>query len=160
MTAIGHALQFQKGNKREKKMTANLQSKDHIGEAVLYMAMESSGTEWRLDFSSGARIESRRLWLELESLVRTNQSCQGATTLTVRLLQRYVNGERKSVSVLRVPTPDEEDQRCLNRERKRLIKEGGAHVVRIKSLLHLTSAHNSRSSLQMDQVLRGANFAC
>nr|VFK49519.1 MAG: hypothetical protein BECKTC1821D_GA0114238_10803 [Candidatus Kentron sp. TC]VFK62521.1 MAG: hypothetical protein BECKTC1821F_GA0114240_107513 [Candidatus Kentron sp. TC] len=42
-------------------MTANLQSKDHIGEAVLHMAMESSGTEWRLGFSSGARIESRRL---------------------------------------------------------------------------------------------------
>nr|VFK42755.1 MAG: hypothetical protein BECKTC1821E_GA0114239_10211 [Candidatus Kentron sp. TC] len=59
----------------------------------------------------------------------------------VRLLQRYVNGERKAVNVLRVPTPDEEDQRRLNRERERLIEERGAHVVRIESLLVQIGIH-------------------
>ena len=53
----------------------------------------------------------------------------------LRLLQRYLNGERKAVSVVQIPTPDEEDQRRLNRERERLLKEHGAHVVRIESLL-------------------------
>ena len=31
----------------------------------------------------------------------------------LRLLQRYLNGERKAVSVVQIPTPDEEDQRGL-----------------------------------------------
>ena len=53
----------------------------------------------------------------------------------LRLLQRYLNGERKAVSIVRVPTTDEEDQMRLNRERERLLKEHGAHIARIKSLL-------------------------
>nr|VFK69145.1 MAG: transposase [Candidatus Kentron sp. UNK]VFK73824.1 MAG: transposase [Candidatus Kentron sp. UNK] len=53
----------------------------------------------------------------------------------LRLLQRYLNGERKAVSVVQVPTLDEEDQRRFNRERERLIKEHSAHIARIKSLL-------------------------
>lgn len=53
----------------------------------------------------------------------------------LRLLQRYLNGERKAVSVVQIPTPDEEDQRRFNRERERLIKEHSAHIARIKSLL-------------------------
>nr|VFK52816.1 MAG: transposase [Candidatus Kentron sp. TC] len=52
-----------------------------------------------------------------------------------------MNGERRAVSVLRVPTPDEEDQRRLNKERERLIKERGAHVVRIESLLVRIGIH-------------------
>nr|VFK79136.1 MAG: Transposase [Candidatus Kentron sp. SD] len=51
----------------------------------------------------------------------------------LRLLQRYLNGERKAVSVVQIPTPDEEDQRRFNRERERLIKEHSAHIARIKS---------------------------
>ena len=53
----------------------------------------------------------------------------------LRLLQRYLNRERKAVSVVQVPTLDEEDQRRFNRERERLIKEHSAHIARIKSLL-------------------------
>nr|VFK38241.1 MAG: transposase [Candidatus Kentron sp. TC]VFK53127.1 MAG: transposase [Candidatus Kentron sp. TC] len=55
----------------------------------------------------------------------------------LRLLQRYLNGERKAVSVVRVPTAQEEDQRRLNREREQLIKERSAPSTRIKSLLAL-----------------------
>jgi len=55
----------------------------------------------------------------------------------LRLLMRYVNGEREALHVIRVPTVEEEDQRRLNRERDRLLKERGAHSARIKSLLKL-----------------------
>nr|VFJ68205.1 MAG: transposase [Candidatus Kentron sp. DK] len=53
----------------------------------------------------------------------------------LRLLIRYSSGERKAVSVVNVPTLEEEDQMRLMRERARLLKEYGAHVNRIKSLL-------------------------
>ena len=58
----------------------------------------------------------------------------------LRLLQRYLNGERKAVSIVRVPTTDEEDQMRLNRERERLLKEHGAHIARI--MLSLTLSHH------------------
>lgn len=53
----------------------------------------------------------------------------------LRLLMRYVNGEKTALHTIRIPTVDEEDQRRLNRERDRLLKERGAHCARIKSLL-------------------------
>lgn len=53
----------------------------------------------------------------------------------LRQLRRYLGGERKALSVVRVPTVAEEDQRRLTRERERLLKERGAHRVRIQSLL-------------------------
>ena len=53
----------------------------------------------------------------------------------VRQLIRYDHGERKALSVVRVPTVAEEDHRRLHRERDRLIKERGAHSARIQSLL-------------------------
>jgi len=55
----------------------------------------------------------------------------------LRLLMRYVSGEKEALHAIRVPTVEEEDQRRLNRERDRLIKERGAHSARIKSLLKL-----------------------
>nr|VFJ75910.1 MAG: hypothetical protein BECKFW1821C_GA0114237_10938 [Candidatus Kentron sp. FW] len=36
-------------------MTAVLQKRDYTGKAVLYMGMESSGTNWKLGFSNDAR---------------------------------------------------------------------------------------------------------
>jgi len=53
----------------------------------------------------------------------------------LRLLQRYWQGERAVMSVVRVPTVEEEDNRRLHRERDRLVKERGSHSARIKSLL-------------------------
>ena len=53
----------------------------------------------------------------------------------LRLLMRYWGGESKVMSILRVPSVEDEDQRRLNRERGRLIKERGAHSARLKSLL-------------------------
>jgi len=55
----------------------------------------------------------------------------------LRLLMRYASGEKEALHAIRVPTVAEEDQRRLNRERDRLLKERGAHSARIKSLLKL-----------------------
>ena len=65
----------------------------------------------------------------------------------LRSLQRYWGGEREVMSVVRVPTVDEEDERRLHRERERLIKERGAHRARIKSLL---VAHGLRLKIRSD----------
>lgn len=58
-------------------------------------------------------------------------------------LMRYLGGERRALSVVRVPTPEQEDARRLLRERERLIRERGAHSARMKSLL---VAHGIRVS--------------
>lgn len=53
------------------------------------------------------------------------------------MLIRYINGESKLWSVLHVPEVEQEDDRRLNREIKRLQKERTGHTNRIKSLLAL-----------------------
>jgi len=53
----------------------------------------------------------------------------------LRLLIRYHSGEQQALHIVRIPTVGEEDNRRLNRERDRLIKERGAHSAHIKSLL-------------------------
>lgn len=53
------------------------------------------------------------------------------------MLIRYLNGENKLWSVLRVPEKEDEDARRLNREIGRLKKERTSHTNRIKSLLAL-----------------------
>jgi transposase len=55
----------------------------------------------------------------------------------LRLLMRYWSGEKEALRAVKVPTVEAEELRRLNRERERLLKERGAHAVRIKSLLVL-----------------------
>jgi transposase len=57
------------------------------------------------------------------------------------MLMRYRAGERRVWAVARVPTPEQEDARCLHRELARLKQERTAHINRIRSLLVL---HNLR----------------
>jgi transposase len=73
----------------------------------------------------------------------------------LRLLQRYSQGERGLMSVVRVPTLAEEDQRRLHRERERLLKERGGHSARIQSLLVL---HGLRLSVGRDFLERLASL--
>jgi len=65
----------------------------------------------------------------------------------LKLLIRYWGGERKVMSVVRVPSLDEEDQRRLHRERERLLKERGGHSARLKALL---IAHGQRLEITRD----------
>jgi transposase len=53
----------------------------------------------------------------------------------LRTLLAYLRGEPKVVSVVRVPSVEEEDARRLHRERHRLVGERVQHVNRIKGLL-------------------------
>ena len=53
----------------------------------------------------------------------------------IRQLMRFAGGEKRALSVVRVPTVEAEDQRRLHRERQRLLTERGAHSARIQSLL-------------------------
>jgi transposase len=55
--------------------------------------------------------------------------------LLVRTLMAWSRGERQVCSMVEPPSPDDEDQRRLSRERGRLIKERIQHTNRIKGLL-------------------------
>jgi transposase len=57
------------------------------------------------------------------------------------MLLRYAGGERRVWSVVRVPTPEQEDARRVHRELGRLGQERTAHINRIRALLVL---HNLR----------------
>ena len=57
------------------------------------------------------------------------------------MLIRYHAGERRVWSVLRVPTPRQEDERRAHRELERLGRERTAHINRIRALLVM---HNAR----------------
>lgn len=77
----------------------------------------------------------------------------------MRLLMRYCGGEKKVMSVVRVPSIEDEDRRRLHRERGRLIKERGGHSARIKSLL---IAHGIRIDMNRFFLprLKEAKSAC
>jgi transposase len=51
------------------------------------------------------------------------------------MLMRYHGGESRVWSVVRAPSPHEEDERWLDRERQRLSKERNGHANRIRSFL-------------------------
>jgi len=53
----------------------------------------------------------------------------------LRLLIRSIGGEKQALHAIRIPTVSDEDERRLNRERERLLKERGSHSARMKSLL-------------------------
>jgi len=65
----------------------------------------------------------------------------------LKLLIRHGAGEPKVMSIVRVPSVEDEDQRRLHRERERLLKERGGHSARIKSLL---VAHGIRLEIGND----------
>jgi transposase len=54
----------------------------------------------------------------------------------MRTLLAYLRGEPRVCSMVRVPTPEDEDRRRASRERKRLLKERSSHTNRITGLLH------------------------
>jgi transposase len=54
----------------------------------------------------------------------------------VSTLLRYLRGEPRVCSMVRVPSPEDEDRRRVTRERDRLLKEHTAHTNRITGLLH------------------------
>lgn len=65
------------------------------------------------------------------------------------MLIRYVYGETKLWRVLHIPDPEDEDDKRINREIKRLKKERTAHTNRIKSLLIL---HGIKTNITRDFI--------
>src|SRR5436190_8893288 len=51
-------------------------------------------------------------------------------------LLRHLRGEPRVCSIVRVPSPEDEDRRRVSRERDRLLKERTGHTNRITGLLH------------------------
>jgi transposase len=57
--------------------------------------------------------------------------------LLLRTLMAHWRGEPRVVRIVRVPSPEQEDERRASRERQRLVQEQTAHINRIKALLRL-----------------------
>ncbi len=55
----------------------------------------------------------------------------------LRTLMAHCRGEPRVVRIVRVPSPEQEDERRASRERQRLVQEQTAHINRIKALLRL-----------------------
>jgi len=92
----------------------------------IHRALIAEGIESRVLDSASIEVSRRKKQAKTDRL---------DVNALLRLLMRYVNGEKAALHVVRVPTVAEEDQRRLDRERDRLLKERGAHSARIKSLL-------------------------
>ena len=55
----------------------------------------------------------------------------------LRVFMAWHRGERQACSVVRVPSPEDEDMKRLHRSRANLLRERVRHVNRIRGLLHL-----------------------
>jgi len=108
----------------------------------IHRALVDQGIENRVIDSASIEVSRRK---------RRAKSDKVDVKALLRLLQRYWQGERGMLSVVRVPTLEAEDHRRLNRERERLLKERGAHSARIKSLL---VAHGIRLRLDGDFLVK------
>jgi DNA-binding LacI/PurR family transcriptional regulator len=71
----------------------------------------------------------------------------------VRALIRHLRGEPEACSVIRVPSPEQEDAKRLHRERDRLIAERVAHVNRVKGLC-ATQGFYDYEPLRSDRLKR------
>jgi transposase len=59
-------------------------------------------------------------------------------------LLRYLRGEPRACSIVRVPSPEDEDRRRVSRERDRLLKERAGHTNRITGLLHAQGIRDAK----------------
>ena len=75
----------------------------------------------------------------------------------IRALRAHLRGEPRVVSVVRVPSPEQEDARRLHRERERLVNERVQHVNRIKGLLATQGIYDYQP-LRRDRVQRLAGL--
>ena len=92
----------------------------------IHRALEGEGVEsWVVDPASIATSRRRRR-------VKTDR-IDGEALL--RALMPYKRGEPRVCAMVRAPTPEDEDDRRLCRERKTLITERVRHINRIKGLL-------------------------
>jgi transposase len=61
----------------------------------------------------------------------------------LRVLAAYLRGDRQSCSMVRVPTPEDEDAKRIHRERENLLQEKLRSENRIEALLFTQGALSS-----------------
>lgn len=94
---------------------------------------------WLDRWLAGHGIENRVLdpsSIEMPRRARQAKTDRLDLERLMRVLIRHDGGEPRVCSVVRPPSPEQEDARRLSRERERLLGERTAHVNRIKGLLH------------------------
>jgi transposase len=74
--------------------------------------------------------------IEVSRRVRRAKTDRIDLARIMRAFLAYLRGEPRVCSMVRVPTPEDEDRKRCTRERERLRDERTAHTNRIKSLLH------------------------
>lgn len=111
-----------------------------MGEVFPIIAIQEAGLDgfWLHRVLTDHGIES---WVVDPASIATSRRRRRAKTdkidgeALVRALLAFKRGEPRVCAMVRVPTPEEEDQRRIGRERKTLIAERICHVNRIKGLL-------------------------
>ena len=82
--------------------------------------------------------------------IQVNRRARRAKTDRIDLEQlmntllRYLRGEPRVCSIVRVPSPEDEDRRRVSRERDRLLKERCGHTNRITGLLHAQGIRDAK----------------
>ena len=94
----------------------------------IHRALTAAGIENHVLDSAGIEVNRRKRRAKSDGL--------DVKALT-NVLNRHCNDEPGALHSIHVPSVDDEDLRRLGRERKRLVKERGAHSTRIRSLLFL-----------------------
>src|SRR5271157_5762836 len=112
----------------------------HTGTPISVMVFQEAGLDgfWIHRLLVQNRIESH---IVEPASIAVNRRHRRAKTdridgaLLVRTLMAWARGERRVCSMVRPPTPEEEDRRRLTRERAILLKERIQHTNRIRGLL-------------------------
>jgi transposase len=94
----------------------------------IHRALEAAGIENHVLDSASIEVNRRKRRAKTDGL---------DVKSLINILNRHLSGERGALHSIRIPLVEDEDLRRLGRERKRLVKERGAHSTRIKSLLFL-----------------------
>jgi len=117
------------------------QAEKKLGRSVQVVSCYEAGFDgfWLDRWLADQGIENRVLdpsSIEMPRRARQAKTDRLDLERLMRVLIRHEGGEPRVCSVVRPPSPEQEDARRLSRERERLIGERTAHGNRIKGLLH------------------------
>jgi transposase len=112
----------------------------HIGTTVKVVTIQEIGFDgfWIHRILESNSIESHVVEAASIAVPRRRRRAKTDTIdgeLLLRTLMAFKRGEPRVCAMVAVPSPEEEDQRRLSRERKTMIKERIKHINRIKGLM-------------------------
>jgi transposase len=117
-----------------------MKAERHIGVSVSIVTIQEIGFDgfWIHRILVSNSIESHVVKAASIAVPRRRRRAKTDTIdgeLLLRTLMAFKRGEPRVCAMVVVPSPDEEDQRRLSRERKTIIKERIEHINRIKGLM-------------------------